>query len=293
MHLTRPAVDRPSVRWSWLLVSLGLSTAFISMHQFSQARVQALRDRIGSENFHLLFGFFGIAILAGTLWTSVHWIRTRHSSGRASAGRPRLSARFLALWAGLLIVLVVAYWILVAVHSELVHLLQYLLLLLALHAAFGRLGFASSLAFLVSVFDEGYQYWVLRRGWNSYYDFNDLVLNQIGIALGVALVFSANPPAGDFRWRRGFGRAWWIPGIVALSLALCLLSGWMGIERATSPEATVFLSRSGPPPTFWTHAEWSGKDFHILAPIPGLLLTALTSLPLLFLDGWDAPRKSR
>ena len=291
MLLTRHPADRPDVRWGWVLVALGLAVGFVSMHEFSQTSVQSLRDRIGSDNFHLLFGLFGVTLLTATVLTSARWIGSRRAAARSRTSARNLPVWFWTSWAGLLAATAIAYWVLVAVHSELVHLLQYLLLLLALHAALGRLGLASAWAFLASVIDEGYQYWVLRRDWNSYYDFNDLVLNQIGIALGVALILSAAPPAGPFRWRRCLGPSWWIYGLVALALALGLLSGWMGIERATSPDAAVVLSRSAPPPTFWTHAEWSGKDFHILAPIPGLLFTALSSLPLLLVDGWGATRR--
>lgn len=289
MLLTRHPADRPEIRWSWVAVALALAVGFVAMHEFSQAAVTALRDRIGSGSFHLLFGLFGLAILVATLLTSVRWIQSRRIPERGRVGL-RLPTWFWSLWTLLLVITALTYWTLVAVHSELIHLLQYLLLVLALQAAFGRLGLASAWAFLASVVDEAYQYWVLRRDWNSYYDFNDLVLNQVGIAMGVALVLSTAPPTGAFRWRRCFRGSWMIYALVVFPLVLGLLSGWLGIERATSPEATVVLSRSGSPPTFWTHAEWSGKDFHILAPIPGLLLTALTSLPLLLVDGWGAPR---
>lgn len=290
MPLTRTPDDRTEVRWPWLAAAFGLSFGFIAMHEFSQATVQSFRDRIGSDGFHLVFGLVGLAVLAVTLTLSVRWARASHALHRTRSKLLTTPSWFWAAWTLLIVFAALTYWTLVAVHSELIHLLQYLLLLLVFQAAFGRLGMASAWAFLISVIDEGYQYWVLRRGWNSYYDFNDLVLNQVGIALGAALVLSAAPPAGEFRWHRALGRAWFIPGLVALCLIVGLLSGWLGIERATSLDATFVLTRSGAPPTFWTHAEWSGKDFHILAPIPGLLLTALSCLPLLLLDGWSGRR---
>ncbi len=48
-------------------------------------------------------------------------------------------------------------------------------------------------AVVFGMLDEAYQYWWLHRAWGVYYDFNDVLLNIIAAALGLATVATLWP----------------------------------------------------------------------------------------------------
>ncbi len=169
-----------------------------------------------------------------------------------------------------------AYLHLVTLISEFVHFLQYALLAVPLFALTRRYGDTVVWITLLGALDEAYQYAVLHQHRTIYYDFNDVLLNLLGGGMGVILIFAGTAGALS-GWQAG-------PSInrlhspARLTLALILATGillrLLGHLHGAPGEAGVpllLLSRSPSPPTFWTQVPW-GKRFHILQPLPAVLL---------------------
>jgi hypothetical protein len=68
--------------------------------------------------------------------------------------------------------------------------------------------------------DEGHQRLVLPRGTPDYFDWNDVVLNATGAAMGLTLL-SAVPHQ---RWRLTFTRRFVIVALIAVAAAACVLA---------------------------------------------------------------------
>ena len=95
-----------------------------------------------------------------------------------------------------------AYRGLFAVNSEAIHFVQYGILALLLIPLVRRCGETIVLVTLLGILDEAYQYWVLHGDWGVYYDFNDVVLNLLGAAMGVLV------PRIRWKWLRISGVIW-------------------------------------------------------------------------------------
>jgi hypothetical protein len=214
------------------------------------------------------------------------------ADGSGAAAVRRSFAAFVA------VSLALCYAFLVAIPTEAVHFLQYALPVFPLVALTRRPGATIATLSLVGVVDEAWQYGVLHPHWGVSLDFNDIVMNVLGAALGVLVVLLESPIV----WRGGsFSeklRRLDVPivrfllALVAV-FALARLSGLVsfGPGDARARAGALLLARSAPSPTFWTMAGWSEKRFHTLAPAPGLLLTASLVGALLFLDAFVVVRK--
>jgi hypothetical protein len=77
--------------------------------------------------------------------------------------------------------------------TEVVHYLQFGILAGLLALVFRRVSPAFVLTATFGILDEAYQYWWLHRAWGVYYDFNDVLLNVIAAALGLASVATLWP----------------------------------------------------------------------------------------------------
>ncbi len=183
--------------------------------------------------------------------------------------------------------MVLAWVFLFAIASETVHFLQYAILALPILALTGRVTDTLAWATLLGTLDEGYQYFVLNRHWEVYLDFNDIVLDLLGAAIGVliALTVVADPP----RWirpTRSISRS--LPvriaaAGVATGFVLYRL-GYLQLHPALPASKTlILLSRARPESVFWTDIDW-GKSFHILQPVPGLVVLGLLLLLYARLD---------
>lgn len=164
----------------------------------------------------------------------------------------------------LLVTAVLAYALaMLAVNGiEAIHLPQYLLMVLMLAAAGLGLESAWLVATLLGALDEMWQWQLLRRARPEYFDWNDVVLNASGAALGVLV-------ARRLRWG-GVGRL--LPtrmavGLLLVAAGLALVSGpvipepfyrfspagrWFHLASATEAAALMAV-------LWWTVRE-AGRD---------------------------------
>ena len=134
---------------------------------------------------------------------------------------------------------------------EAIHLPQYMLLALMLTAAGLGLESAWLVGALLGALDEMWQWQFLRRARPEYFDWNDVVLNAIGAALGVLV-------ARRLRWCRADGL---LPGgigvaLLVVALTLSLLGGPMTAEP---------FYRFSP----------AGRRFHLATALEAVVLVAV------------------
>ena len=177
---------------------------------------------------------------------------------------------FLALTFGLI---GITHWAVLAVNLEYIHVMQFSLLvfpLLALTRRFGETVFWIS---LLGAIDELYQYYVVWWPHQSYYDFNDVILDIAGGAFMVFLIYlwlkrGTLFPDGRFpkiRWLRS-ASVFAAAGIIMVALlahAAGVLSFYPEAEGTPENQAAILLSRDPPAPHFWSVFE-KGKTYHIV-----------------------------
>ena len=95
----------------------------------------------------------------------------------------------LFFWLSLTIIFIlIANKFLLVVNIEFVHYLQYAIGAILLFAMIGNYFVVLFVAFLISLFDEGYQYFYLTPDNTDYFDFNDIIIDFLGAAFGLLLL---------------------------------------------------------------------------------------------------------
>ncbi len=184
---------------------------------------------------------------------------------------------------------VMTYTRLFMINTESIHFVQYALLAVIVFAVTPRFGETVLLVTIFGVIDESYQYWVLNRHEPQYLDFNDMILNLDGAAIGVlALAVLLHPnadaaPAPPY----SLGRFLKSPALL-IATGIALVAGLLAVlgEVALYCEsgAWIVLRSIGPPPAeFYTTSYW-GKTCHVLMPWEGLLLIVAMTAFYVFLD---------
>jgi len=166
-----------------------------------------------------------------------------------------------------------AHWAVLAVNLEYIHVMQFSLLVFPLLALTRRFGETVFWIGLLGAVDELYQYYVVWWPHQSYYDFNDVLLDIAGGAFMVFLIYlwlkqDTLNPQGRFpkiRWFRS-------PSVFAAAgiLVFALLAHFAGLlsfypeaEGSLGSKTAILLSRDPPAPQFWSVFE-KGKTYHIV-----------------------------
>jgi hypothetical protein len=178
------------------------------------------------------------------------------------------------VFTGLLLFLTYRNFLVVNVES--IHFLQYAILAAPLYALTGSYGQSIFWVTLLGAIDEAYQYFFLYPDW-KYLDFNDIVLNLLGGACLLVIVFISEKP-GDRVIRRRSLLTPPMPLIIFILLILLIIPFLTGIAGSYPAEGVedppVLLSRQPPPEDFWQEMKW-GKKYHVLSPVEGTVMTAI------------------
>lgn len=171
----------------------------------------------------------------------------------------------------------VAIKILMVVNIEMIHFVQYGFLTLLLFPLFADFKTTLFFAIILGGLDEAYQYWVLTPLSTDYYDFNDLIINLLGAALGLILLY-----ANGHKVKLAIIEWYQSPvNITAFILSLILLlfyfSGVLCIYPVDGQIQPPLLLIRNIQPDFWTIAEPNIK-FHVLRPFWGILAGGLLFL---------------
>jgi hypothetical protein len=254
---------------------------------FPHAQVQ----RIVSD-FELQIGFTNLyrlgaaaALVPGAIFTLLLLWQTR-----AHPERLRLAA----IWFTIMALIVGAWAGLTGNNVELVHYPQYFPEGVALAAL--TLSPIDAMAWVI-VFgglDEAYQYWVLPRSRVSLYDFNDIYMDLLGGAAGVAFAFAFLYAAKLARTRK-----WKAPGVYLLSSivlagAALWASGLMLLVADKTNPHYWFALGDFQAPSFWAHIVENGpKHYHTLTPVEGISLILVTLAGIAAMWNGEARRQDR
>lgn len=248
----------------WTLVA-ALVAANILSHDAVQRLAARLGDWLTLERMSLYVTFGGIAGAAVIIvWCG---LRLRpHPRGGLLTGYVVAT----------LLLSAIAYNTLFMINTEAIHYPQYALIGMVMLPITGS--FVESIAWvtLFGALDEAWQYWVLSREVPFVYlDFNDMILNLLGGALGVLLMAvllrdAIEPRQGERSVGSPLGSApVRVAAAIIVAAAIGLLSGVVSVYP--DADATVILARAGRRPVVWATSYW-GKTAHVLSPFNGLLL---------------------
>lgn len=250
-----------AITWSLLLVYI-LAVSF--PHLIVQDR---LAVAIGPGGFPLFYTRMAIAaFILGALATFLYLKALKKHPARRD---------LLVAWAATLLLACLAWRYLSVNNSELIHFVQYAIPGVALIAITRSVTDSFAWIAIMAGFDEGYQFWGIHPDWGNPWDFNDIVMDLLGGALGVlfGLGFLPTVPARTTNWRR--------PGIIALASiyatgALLLASGFVLLyEDKANPNYWFSLSRMRNKGFWFYDATWGPRTIHSLAIEEGLIVVVI------------------
>ncbi|MGD0036931.1 MAG: hypothetical protein ABSC53_06535 [Bacteroidota bacterium] len=201
----------------------------------------------------------------------------------------RLDAvRHLGIWVLLLILMYIADRILIVNNIERIHFPQYAVLSLILGWSLRNemlIFFTSSFAGFI---DEFLQY-IMDPNRDNYLDFNDIVFNMLGAALGVALLMSLRTPStGEIqKYEKRFQVVFKtiVTALAILVVVTFVLGRFVLVAEQVKPRNILsvidgklsFIMSFERHDQFWQRSPAHGKAFHVLSPFEGLSILFLLS----------------
>lgn len=189
-------------------------------------------------------------------------------------------------WCLTMLIAGVAYNTLMVVNVESIHFPQYAILTLPVFALTMSFGETVLIVTLLGAIDEANQFFILSN-W-KYLDFNDIILNLTGAAIGVLLIFTLYDKKSDSAahpLQKLIKSPYFV--LTASFLSTNLLLYFAGLIKlypgAEASGALIVLSKIPRPEKFWISFEW-GKTYHILNPVEGLTLSAILIACYAFMD---------
>ena len=169
---------------------------------------------------------------------------------------------------------VLTYLMLFVLPTEIAHFPQYALMAILLFPFTWRFGETLFFATLIGAIDEGYQYFYLAPELTGYYDWNDVISDLLGAALGLIYLwtFLKTPlTQKPLAWRRS-------PAFIAsgslLGVGVLLsCSNLLHLTMPADPATSGILMEQIPIEAFWTVSDVPGTPrFHIVRTWEGLLI---------------------
>ena len=220
---------------------------------------------LGRERFNnvvLITAAVGLSILARFV--------TNQLRGQAAIQRKNILIALVYVIA----LIVVAYCTLMVINVEMIHLLQYAIMAILLMPIFKNHFDVFCIATIMGALDEWYQYVILAPEKNDYFDFNDVILNMLGVMLGLIflrVMDYKSSAASRFASKAGF------IGLIAVS-AMTFLMYFNGIISFLPPEGDmpnlIFSFTKVHYPDFW-HKVPLAKPFHVVKPLEAFFLISV------------------
>lgn len=242
------------------------------LHWEASKFLYMLMNRFGKAEVSIFF-----KIINGLLIVSTIGYFYGHSRQKTIRGRHLLHL-------GITLVLIIAsIFLLVTKSLEGIHFLQYAVLAFLLFPLIKNYWETIYWATILGIADEALQYWGLIRHWN-YFDFNDVVLNLLGAALGVSILMLHNFSVRKLIFKHS--KAILSAAGIMVSGFLLFAAGILGFyPSADGTMAVISLRRIAMEQRFWkTYTSAEAGGHHILEPVEGIVVVIMLLAFYLWLD---------
>jgi len=178
------------------------------------------------------------------------------------------------------IAMMVASFNLLLVHNvEIIHFVQYASFCFVVFPLFRNYNKTLFWCTLAGAIDEANQYLILAPKNTDYYDFNDVILNQLGAGMGLVILF-----AFGFYSLRNIQKRWYLSAEIIASVAVVVsliamyLAGEFSYYIPAQGDAPFFVLIKKVYPDFFTEIKHLNVRFHVLSPYAGFIIVALIGM---------------
>jgi len=181
------------------------------------------------------------------------------------------------VYLGITFVLTAVSFKLLVIHNiELIHLPQYTLLAVLIFPLARRFGDTVFWTTLLGAVDEAYQYFILAPERTMQYDFNDIILNLLGAAFGVILLFACGVSPEPCKKRALYANPVLLTLLgLAAGIVIMFQTGLLTLYPPQDGQPVLGVIVKELPKGFWSHISHLNAHYHIVLPLEGLILTGL------------------
>lgn len=169
---------------------------------------------------------------------------------------------------------VACFKVLFVMNIESIHFMQYGIFAILCFPLIGNFTQTLIWSTLAGAFDEAYQYFYLAPERTDYFDWNDVIINLIGAALGLLVLkiyrIEIVRTAKNFLQSPVF----YFLCLLSLSVVVLLSTGILSIY-ADAESSTPFTLVKILPESFWSFPPGPYVKYHIVLPLEGLIITTL------------------
>lgn len=161
----------------------------------------------------------------------------------------------------------------IIVNIELIHIFQYAILSILLFFLLRDYQQSLVITTLAGAVDEAYQYFYLSPQRTNYYDWNDVIFNLLGAALGLIYIraFSVQTIQASKFWRRHLH---WIIWTILSLIVLVLFQFDLLYMMAEEGQDKLYALIRKPSEGFWTVIH-PNITYHIIKPLEGVIYLIL------------------
>ncbi|HXH19380.1 MAG TPA: VanZ family protein [Chitinophagales bacterium] len=195
---------------------------------------------------------------------------------RAERERTDLKITYLLIVTGLVIVHSQMNFVM---NIEIIHTLQFGILAVLIFPLTRSFGATLYYTVLFGAVDEWYQYQVLYPQKSDYFDFNDLVLDQLGAGLALVFLYTAglNNLRNSNKWYQS--PVFLSMAVFAIGAAVLFRFSLITVYYKEGTRALMTLSKANDAEAFWRHLPNCDIVYHVMSPLEGLLaVTAICGL---------------
>lgn len=254
-------------RWLNLGVIAGYFLIILLLHDPMVNLSVFLMNYFSFQTYNAIVGALTLAGLCGMLYIFIRNILTnRHAV--------KLKIAYLLLIVSLLFIHTQMNFVM---NIEIIHTLQFGILAVLLFPLTRRFSDTLFFTVLLGAIDEWYQYQVLYPEKNAYFDFNDLVLDQLGAGFMLVMLFAAGANNHSYplkiRWYQSpvFCLSVLLTAAITTLYKLSLMQSYSG----NNDRAWLTLNEATGPDAFWNLVPHSRIVYHVIQPVEGLILLCI------------------
>jgi len=244
----------------------------LTHQQVGRIVAQNLDKPLGRSTYNMLILGIGMSLLLIYLVPFIKGLRNKTKSFKKLT------------WAYLLLIIfltVVSINTIVVINVEIIHILQYCVLAILLFSILGRYTTTLFWGTILGSIDEAYQYLVLFPTKSNYFDFNDVILDFLGVSLGLVLLRAIG--VSEKTEVKTFYKSSIIIASIIISISLVLGYYFQLIsinpDDILDKEPLFSFIKKEHDPGFWKYvAPRPHTRFHIVRPLEFLCII----LPLFF-----------
>ena len=192
--------------------------------------------------------------------------------------------------------------LLMVTNIEIIHYFQYVLLIIILRSCNLSPLLSYNFSLIISLCDEAKQYFLYPR-FTGYFDWNDLFINNLGVALGILLMRKAHVHKDKFSYFIT-SLSIVLMGIIVIWFSSYAIKGnlWFNLPLLAGQEPTAFpmvngmkvmvLSLKDAVQPFWQLAA-RGRTYHIMGVVEGFCICIATAYGLWYLLQGKKPLANR